>query len=714
MLRVMTIRATALCVVLSVLSGCPNTIEPPPPPPAKLKTTYRVLSGASMGAIGATSLGMTHPDQVDAVAGLGGPLDAAFFNHMLDEFMMTGFCTREQLEAQLEADPSKLNDPAVIDQCARIATPGTKFELPNDFNHWHVTLQGGGFFRDTYWRMLNDLSLAFGNMMTENPASAFAPPGVDPQSVRVFAPDFCTNPTRVRQLYNDEYNPEGKYDAITFCDGEPTLFFCANTKERVNFCSDPANILNPLPVDQERAFADQYCQTKGGALVADEDNHGLYWLDHAGYRDPCRQPTKAQGMMLAFDYNRNGRRDYGEPVVNNSRERWSDVGIDGCANTSEDGKGGCLAAPSSSGGDPNRDDYDTDTNPTGTERDWIWEPGEPYRDLGLDGVANTNDVGEGNGQYDMSTGRQSLTKYDVRTNYRAMDDAGRARLSVFVEGGVRDVFNLGLQGKHAYGGIKGVSPLPVGEYRQFVDLPGMLDRRRNAFNPWNNRWGLVPRNLLMFYGVEDATDQQRVDGDGDHVGTAEQAVNRFSVLFNWSAQTWPTLERPVTELGGTSASERQRVEWYQSAVLGAKWEYSVALPPGYDDPRNADKRYPVVYLLHGYGMEPEDFMATALVTDAYVTDTDVKFRPMIFVFPNGRCCWLKADGQRDCRENDDQGRNIDEGQGWVRECESGTFYVNRKGYTPNDQTRYGDAMFELFEHIDGKFRTMRPAEVEAR
>jgi hypothetical protein len=40
--------------------------------------------------------------------------------------------------------------------------------------------------------------------------------------------------------------------------------------------------------------------------------------------------------------------------------------------------------------------------------------------------------------------------------------------------------------------------------------------------------------------------------------------------------------------------------------------------------------------------------------------------------------------------------------------------VNRKGYTANDATAYGDALFELMEHIDAKYRTLPAAEVDAR
>ena len=99
-----------------------------------------------------------------------------------------------------------------------------------------------------------------------------------------------------------------------------------------------------------------------------------------------------------------------------------------------------------------------------------------------------------------------------------------------------------------------------------------------------------------------------------------------------------------------------------------------------------------------------------------MTDTDVKFRPMIMVFPNGRCCWKNAmSGGKDCRETDENGVDIDKlGPGWARECESGSFYVNRSGFDANDQSRYGDAMFELMDHLDAKYRTLGTADVTER
>lgn len=699
------------CAVAVLIVSCGPTTSAPPPP-EKMSTSYRVIGGVSMGGIGAAALGLLRPERFDGVAMLGGPLDAAYFQRMLDQFVTGGWCTREQLEAILAQDPVKLNDPAIIDACARPATPG-KWEHPNDFNHWHTTNNGGTFDRNSYGEMMTDLSLAYGNFLTENPASPVAPPGVDPERIRHFPADFCTNPTVVRGLKNLEYNPDGTYDAITFCDGEPTLFFCRDTLERVDFCSDPSNITAPMPVAQEESFANTFCLNKGGAVRANKNDDTLYWLANTGRVDPCRQPRQAQGIILAYDYNRNGRRDYGEPVVNNSHERYDDVGEDGCADAFENGSGGCNTSGGAAG-DPNHDDYDPDANPFGTEGDWKWDPGEPYRDDGLDGVPGSGDVGEGNGVYDVTSGRKTMFGLDGKTNFRKLDDAGRKRVNIVGDGGIRDIFNLGLMAKHLFSAVKALRPIPVGEYRDFVEIPGMKDRRTGNFNPWNRAWRNVPRDLLTLYGKDNPTPADLKAGEGDHVGTASQAVYRFSVVFNWVASMWPSLERPATPFGG-SGSDRQRVETFRSEKLRAMWEYSIALPPGYDAPENADKRYPVAYLLHGYGMDPQGFMATGLITDAYVMDSDVRLRPVIYIFPNGRCCFINSStGERDCRNTDDMGNDLDGVPGWERECNSGTFWVNRRGYTPEDETLYGDAFFELMDHIDQTYRTVPAAEVEAR
>ena len=61
----------------------------------------------------------------------------------------------------------------------------------------------------------------------------------------------------------------------------------------------------------------------------------------------------------------------------------------------------------------------------------------------------------------------------------------------------------------------------------------------------------------------------------------------------------------------------------------------VYLPPGYDDPANAGRRYPVIYLLHGYPGRPANWMSPGGVPDVMNTLIGTRqIGPMIVVAPN--------------------------------------------------------------------------------
>src|SRR5438094_5650305 len=48
---------------------------------------------------------------------------------------------------------------------------------------------------------------------------------------------------------------------------------------------------------------------------------------------------------------------------------------------------------------------------------------------------------------------------------------------------------------------------------------------------------------------------------------------------------------------------------FRSPALGGRHEqYDLYLPPGYDDPANRSRRYPVLYLLHGSPGRPDDWI----------------------------------------------------------------------------------------------------------
>lgn len=73
--------------------------------------------------------------------------------------------------------------------------------------------------------------------------------------------------------------------------------------------------------------------------------------------------------------------------------------------------------------------------------------------------------------------------------------------------------------------------------------------------------------------------------------------------------------------------------WYPSPTLGQERRMIIYTPPGYD---NADRQYPVLYLLHGGGGDEEVWQSRGRVN--YILDNLIaagEAQPMLVVMPNG-------------------------------------------------------------------------------
>jgi enterochelin esterase-like enzyme len=102
------------------------------------------------------------------------------------------------------------------------------------------------------------------------------------------------------------------------------------------------------------------------------------------------------------------------------------------------------------------------------------------------------------------------------------------------------------------------------------------------------------------------------------------------------------LRRVSAHLGGAGRSRSRIVK---VTIDAARLDFRhrpayVYLPPGYDLPANADHRYPVVYLIHGYPGGAIDWMRAGAVGTAMDTLIgDHLLRPMIVVAPSGSWSW---------------------------------------------------------------------------
>lgn len=605
--------------------------------------TYRAIMGVSMGAIGTSVLGTRYADKFDYIGPLGGPADWAWFGQYFRDFHLGGFCTEEERARLGAACDRASND--------RTPVPNDLWTVDQNFEFWNYPDgrggQGGTFDRNSYTNIFRDLTQAFGNAVVPSNAMDSLPLGVPSSEAMRTNSDRCAMPVRVgdpsstnNRFYDDEYNPDGAYPVITFCDGNRT-----------------------------GAHAGEWAGGQGSFPFA---------------------------VSLAVDRNSNGVRDAGEPIIRSFTEPFSDFGTDNIPSAMEPGYN------ASTNPDPAGDDYDRQFNPGGTEGNFVRDEGEPYRDLGLDGVACPAgrmcpfDVGEGNGRFDTTPGVARFLDRNPRTALSRMTGEAGTRMGVWADGGTRDLFNFGAVANHFVGGVAQAGQA-LHYYNNFLALDPQRAIRPiddTGFEFLDVDWARLPRYSMLRYGFEDATPQMLMEGDGGHVGTVPQVASRLYAGI-WRMQAnWPNLNRSTTQVNNSIDNTGRCAMGYsctfdftsnrarRTAPLG------IALPPGYHRPENAGERYPVVFLLHGYGMDPESLAATGVLIRNYMASSDYASwqRPgkVIFVFPDGRC-----------RDGDG--------------CLRGTFYADSAFSSSVQMEQF---FLDVYDYIEQNFRVRMPEEVD--
>ncbi len=624
---------------------------------------FRAITGVSMGGGGAGLIGLKHPGKFDFVAPLGGPVDWDYVLHYISTYTLGGFCT----EDQRAADPTGCAAGASL---AHTPPSNQLYEHVQDYEHWWndgYPGQGSSFDRRTEIQISEDLTFDYGNLntvrSTDPTAPNITPPGV-PDSFRMRTnADRCANPivippcdgtapgscTAGTGYFDDEYNPDGAYPVITYCDGPEV--------------------------------------TVGGQR-------------QIGIWDPTGTQDTPETNGLAVDINGNGVRDPGEPVIRAGHEPFDDCGVDRLCDPDEPGYDP-VTNP-----DPNGDDYDFQFNPNGTENNWVRDgdpcdpsSGEAFLDVGLDGVMGTAqladggfDYGEGNGCYDLAPGAQRMEDENPRSLALGADMNALRDVDVMTDGGTRDPNNFLVDANHFAGAFSARGlPLHIYDSHAAMLFSGLSDESDFDFS--HVRWDRVGKYAVIRYGNPDATVADKMAGDGGHVGTGAQIFNRLIGSLAWISARWPggDRRRVVDQICASTTpgcAHANEISMDFTSSTGRSGPVAVVLPPGYFDPENADETYPVVYFLHGYGMQPTDLIALGTLMWTYMTARTIpeaeRIQKMIFVFPDGRC----RDG----------------------ECHSGTFYVDAPDSTPNG-AKMETFMLDLMDYVDAHFRTRSPESV---
>ena len=133
---------------------------------------------------------------------------------------------------------------------------------------------------------------------------------------------------------------------------------------------------------------------------------------------------------------------------------------------------------------------------------------------------------------------------------------------------------------------------------------------------------------------------------------------------------------------------------FTSPTTGRVNPYAISLPPGYNKPENANRRYPVVYFLHGYGQQPDDLVGLSGVFAVNMITSEpieTRFQKYIIVYVDGRC-----------RPNKD-GTPVDP---TGDRCEGGTFYLDAP---LGGLARMETNMMDLMDYVDANYRTKAPS-----
>jgi hypothetical protein len=511
----------------------------------------------------------------------------------------------------------------------RRAAFADQFEIACDFEH-QTSQQGEGvgltLRRSLYVRLSRDMARAFGNPASYNPGNPYLPPGVPDSWLLLPAADRCATPLVLTGVYDRAFNPGGSLPVVTVCDG------------------------------------------------GDSSTLGL------GVFDPSLPQDDPYELLLAVDTNGNGKRDAGEPVLVHTSEPFVDSGVDGVSDPDEPGYDP-LTNP-----DPNGDDYHFLKNPNGTEGDQRWEPGEPFEDVGLDGVAGTcqlpaagcYDFGEGDGTFTVNPNiAQYWSQNDAARALDAMTPAERDAVSIWADAGIRDFLNAHVADNRMTAHMAALG-LPLAVFDGFPALQS-IDRHD------------LPRNVYVRYGDPDLTEAQvEATGDGRHVGSVSQSIARIVSLFAWIDTQWPNGDRTL-ESGSPTIIDDQ----FTSPATGRNTPFAVVLPPGYD--AHPTLRYPVVYFLHGYGQQPADVapnIGPIVASGMSDPDDQKRLQKMILVFADGACRPLGTGVPTDPT-----------GDG----CEEGTFYTDSP---VNARAQMRTHLLELMDLIDQTYRTKSAEDVQ--
>lgn len=161
---------------------------------------------------------------------------------------------------------------------------------------------------------------------------------------------------------------------------------------------------------------------------------------------------------------------------------------------------------------------------------------------------------------------------------------------------------------------------------------GLLPMTKDENGVWTLTTNPLESELYMYLFVVDGV--ATTDPNNPFVYRDFATVTNIFIVGNGRADLYK-----VNDVPHGSLTHR----WYDSEGLGMDRRINIYTPPGYE---SSNEKYPVLYLLHGYGGDEDEWVSFGRATQ--ILDNLIsqgKAKPMLVVMPNGHTAMEAAPGE---------------------------------------------------------------------
>jgi hypothetical protein len=299
------------------------------------------------------------------------------------------------------------------------------------------------------------------------------------------------------------------------------------------------------------------------------------------YEDPA--PGDWVKVLLALDTNKNGKRNWGEPILRQFHEPFTDQ-----------------------------------------NGDKMYDPGEPFSDTGLDGVPGTGDIGEGDGKFTYNPNHDNFFAEDPLSRAETLSLTDLQGLNLYIDAGTEDEFQFNIHAEDFVDTLdyRGLHVRVENGFPENFPMISHFDEKRVYVRYPGGHVGFEKENIGLSF-------EQASQG----IREAIVVANRFTTLFSFVSDHFPGGEFGTNPLEMFSFPSKMGVSYFYSPSLKRDMKFGIYLPPGYS--RRRMSYYPVLYLLGGYNMSikgmTNSWMRAAL--DSLIFTGELQ--KMIIVIPDG-------------------------------------------------------------------------------